>query len=1041
MKARPVLILLLALATPAVAADWPQWRHDAGRAAVSPEELPARLSFQWSRELGAPRPAWADDPAMRVVDFDATYEPVVMGSTLFVGSSRNDALMAFDTETGAERWCFYADGPIRFAPIAVRDKVYVASDDGRLYALDAATGRRLWTFQAAPGPGRVIGNGRAISSWPIRGGPVLADGVIYLAAGMWPFQGIRLYAVDAETGKAVWANPALGDVIFVQAKGSLVTPGGVPPQGYLAVAGDLLLVPCGRSRPACFDRRTGRLRYFNPGRRAGRAFVATVHNYWFNKTSAFDAITGEPSFDLGVPLGPLVLTSEAAYVAAEGTIRRFELAGLKANASRSPDDHRMARLSWVPEGHGTPMEWSSLGSADAVWLAAGSRVFAGRKGGIVAFDMAGGRERWSAELAGAVGSMIAGDGKLFVVTTGGVLYCFGERGGAVRHGPKGAAGPRVRSGPGGAPGYAVVAGAEDAALLADLALGSRLHVVALERDAARVNAARRALDKAGLYGTRVAVIHDDPLSAAYPPYTARLVVVGESEARRLAGSPAALRHLFHLVRPYGGRMVLPSSVDTAWALAELRKDARFASVRAEAQGADTALVRAGGPPGSGRWTHEDADPGRTRNSRDALVRPPFAVLWFGGRGADFKRYPNHHVRPPRPQIAGGRLIQAGCDAIHAQDIYTGLVLWKAEVPGYNPTDVRNPAGSRISGGHFVTLEDSVYVNVGTEVWRLDGATGELVGTFPLGGERAEAHGISWGFAAVEGDVLVAGAEMRPSDLSEKGKSTPAAAASSKRLVAMDRRTGRELWSIRARHRFRHNAVVIGNGRLFCVDQPGPTPAERFSADMLGEVEGALQAIDIRTGKRIWAVTANVFANMLLYSADEDVLVQTLDPGPRNVQWFRRGGYVAAHNGATGEVIWQSEIASMNAPLVLAGPRLLCGMPSLRGLAFEFDLRTGRMTRWPDMTRGIGRVCSGWVACDNILTLRSNYAAYVDLNAEPRIEVLGGFRSGCTENLIAAGGILSAPAEFSSHCSCNYQIQTSLALVHDPDARAARRAAD
>jgi hypothetical protein len=44
---------------------------------------------------------------------------------------------------------------------------------------------------------------------------------------------------------------------------------------------------------------------------------------------------------------------------------------------------------------------------------------------------------------------------------------------------------------------------------------------------------------------------------------------------------------------------------------------------------------------------------------------------------------------------------------------------------------------------------------------------------------------------------------------------------------------------------------------------------------------------------------------------------------------------------------------------------------------------------------------------------------------------GGFRSGCTSNLVAADGVLNAP-EYTRTCSCSYQNQTSLALVHTPD---------
>ncbi|NLY01201.1 MAG: hypothetical protein GXY83_34350, partial [Rhodopirellula sp.] len=72
----PVLLLLVAANLSAAAGDWPAWRYDAGRTAASPQELPAELRLQWTRELPAPRPAFPND--LRLC-FDGCYEPIVTG--------------------------------------------------------------------------------------------------------------------------------------------------------------------------------------------------------------------------------------------------------------------------------------------------------------------------------------------------------------------------------------------------------------------------------------------------------------------------------------------------------------------------------------------------------------------------------------------------------------------------------------------------------------------------------------------------------------------------------------------------------------------------------------------------------------------------------------------------------------------------------------------------------------------------------------------------------------------------------------------------
>ena len=78
------------------AADWPMWRHDAGRTASTSQSMPEKLDLLWSRELPPLRPAFKETR----LQFDRSYEPVVAGKRLIVGSSREDCLIAFDTDTG-----------------------------------------------------------------------------------------------------------------------------------------------------------------------------------------------------------------------------------------------------------------------------------------------------------------------------------------------------------------------------------------------------------------------------------------------------------------------------------------------------------------------------------------------------------------------------------------------------------------------------------------------------------------------------------------------------------------------------------------------------------------------------------------------------------------------------------------------------------------------------------------------------------------------------------------------------------------------------
>jgi hypothetical protein len=265
----PVVMSAWTAVVVASAEDWPMWRCDAARSGASREDLPAELQLQWTVPLGAVTPAWPHEPRLW---FDASYEPVVAGDTLVVGSSIDGSVLACDVATGRPRWRFFTEGPVRFAPALTAGRLLVASDDGYLYALRLKDGTLLWRVRGAPDDRpdrRLLGNNRLISAWPVRGGPVVADGSVYFAAGLWPTEGVFVVALDAETGAVRWRNDSLAMIENVRLDHNEVAASGLSPQGYLAVHGDLLLVPNGRSLPAGLDRRTGQLVYYIQGYRNG----------------------------------------------------------------------------------------------------------------------------------------------------------------------------------------------------------------------------------------------------------------------------------------------------------------------------------------------------------------------------------------------------------------------------------------------------------------------------------------------------------------------------------------------------------------------------------------------------------------------------------------------------------------------------------------------------------------------------------------------------------------------------------------------------
>ena len=188
--------------------------------------------------------------------YDRTFEPIVLDDRLFMGFNDRDNLQAIDARTGRELWSYYAEGPVRLPPVGYQGRVYFCSDDGFLYCVDAKSGQLVWKFNGAPNAQHVIGNRRLISAWPARGGPVVRDGKIYFATSIWPFMGTFIYALDAESGRIEWINDSTG-AQYIKQPHSAPSFAGVAPQGAMVATEKMLVVAGGRSVPAVLDRATG----------------------------------------------------------------------------------------------------------------------------------------------------------------------------------------------------------------------------------------------------------------------------------------------------------------------------------------------------------------------------------------------------------------------------------------------------------------------------------------------------------------------------------------------------------------------------------------------------------------------------------------------------------------------------------------------------------------------------------------------------------------------------------------------------------------
>jgi len=1048
-----VLLAGICLSAPASAADWPMWRYDAGRTAVSPESLPRELHLQWVRRFAPPAPAW---PAGQTkLQFDASYEPVVFGKRLFVPSMVSDRVTAYDTQTGKELWRFYTDGPVRFAPVAWKDKVAFTSDDGHLYCVDAASGELVWKFYGGPSERRVLGNDRLISTWPARGAPVLEEGVIYVAAGIWPFMGTFIHAIDAETGRVIWTNSGSGSTYITQQHSSPAFAG-VAPQGYMAVAGDRLLVSGGRTVPAAYDRNTGAFLYFHVssraiGKGAGGYEVFVGRDWFFNGGAMYQLKDGAAVMRARgmLPTGDVLIGFDGGKVVGHGYRPVFE-----EYVDSKGKKRKRATLSAVWKGEpDVPLR--------RLFIKAGTRIYAeGRDGLVAALDLPvqDGRASvsWQGRVEGDVWNMLAADGKLFVVTRQGRLYCFGPGAGdAVTHRydrtPLAATSDRwvkqvenILEETDATAGYCLVLGIGSGRLIDELVRRSGLHVIAVDPDPEKVASLRRRMDAAGVYGRRVAAHVGDPAAFAFPPYLASLVASEDLAAAGFAEGVGFVRSVFRTLRPYGG---------VAWLPVPKAKQTDFKTwvSQADLAGADVdtghdglLLRRTGALPASANWTHQYADAANTVVSQDAAVRVPLGLLWFGGPAND--PVLPRHGHGPSPHVVDGRVIIEGRNMLRAVDAYTGRLLWQQtfeDLGEYYDNTSHQPGANEI-GSNYVSVSDGIYVVNGRECVRLDPQTGEKKHGFDLPQQDGLGEA-QWGYIGVYKDLLIATAMPIGIELVRdrkdkkdpiKGKTVRENApygAGSRWLIVMDRHGAEKkaLWTRRAEANFRHNAIVAGGAKIFCIDGASQARLRALKFRGLEAKAGpTLYALDARTGRALWKTDSDVKGTWLGYSEEHDVLL-VAGSGGRDRALDEANEGLAAYRGRDGKRLWTSD-ESYEGPCMIHGERVITQGKAFSLLTGKDEERkhplTGETVTWR-YRRNYG--CNTAIASRNLILFRSAAAGYYDLEHDGGTGNMGGFKSGCTSNLIPACGILSAP-DYTRTCTCSYQNQCSVAFIHDPE---------
>jgi quinoprotein glucose dehydrogenase len=209
--------------------DWPAYGRDAGGTRYSPlaqinRDTVKDLKVAWTYHTG--ETGWTTADARKSA-FEAT--PILVDGTLYLSTPFN-RVIALDPETGKERWAYnpnvdeseehsevtsrgvstWSDSRVKPGASGYR-RIYVATIDARLIALDAATGKPCPDF----GKGGQVDLSKDVrivsrSDYEVTSPPAVIGDLVVVGSSIGDNRGVELErgvvrGYDARSGKLIWS--------------------------------------------------------------------------------------------------------------------------------------------------------------------------------------------------------------------------------------------------------------------------------------------------------------------------------------------------------------------------------------------------------------------------------------------------------------------------------------------------------------------------------------------------------------------------------------------------------------------------------------------------------------------------------------------------------------------------------------------------------------------------------------------------------------------------------------------------------------------
>jgi polyvinyl alcohol dehydrogenase (cytochrome) len=378
---------------PRVGPQWNGWGRSlenthaqlADQAGLTAEQVP-RLHLKWAFGFPDATSAWA--------------QPTIAGGRLYIGS-QNGTVYSLDAASGCVLWTFVAQGGVRSSISIGRSRnisiAYFSDQKGFAYAVDASTGKQIWV--------------RKVDDHPLvrlTGSPSLYDDRLYVPTSSYEeggkppgyacctFRG-AIVALDARSGEIIWKSYTIAEeprLLRTYADGTELrgpSGGAIWSAPTIDVKRGALYVGVGNTYSGAaqpttdavlaFDLKTGALRW-------SRQMAPSTPDV-FGCTPG-DVNCGEragPDFDFGA--SPVLATL--------GSGRQLIVAGQKSGVVYALDPDRKGEQVWrYRAGGGSGLggiQWGIAADSERVYVPV-AEIYNPAPGGLHAVDLATGARAW-----------------------------------------------------------------------------------------------------------------------------------------------------------------------------------------------------------------------------------------------------------------------------------------------------------------------------------------------------------------------------------------------------------------------------------------------------------------------------------------------------------------------------------------------------------------------------------------------------------------------------------------------------------------------